>query len=271
MSGGLPFTQYDLGNLKRGSVVVVTLQGNQANVRLLDASNFGAFKAGRQHRAIGGRATKSPVRLAVPHDGRWYVTVDMQGLRGSVRSSVRVEPPPLAPIRSAPLPALSPIYESAHDENVIPYEERAATERRTWDVFISHATEDKESVAKPLSDALEGLGVRVWLDSNTLRIGDSLRRKIDEGLASSTWGVVIVSRSFLAKEWPQYELDGLVTRQNSGEQVILPIWHEITKDEIVRVSPSLADKVALSTATNTLADIASQIAEVVKPQSQPLD
>lgn len=266
----MKFTQYDLGTLKRGSTVVVTLQGNQANVRLMDSSNFSAYKAGRNHRFHGGRATQSPVRLAVPRDGRWYVAVDMQGLAGTVRSSVNVEPPPLAPlapIRSAPAPALSPIYESAHPENALPYDERVEATPREWDVFISHATEDKGAVAEPLATALSEHGLRVWLDKTELRIGDSLRRKIDEGLASSSWGVVVLSRPFFAKEWPQYELDGLVTRQNSGEQVILPIWHEITKDEIVRRSPSLADRVALSTATLSIAEIAAQIADVVRRPS----
>jgi TIR domain len=86
--------------------------------------------------------------------------------------------------------------------------------------------------------------VTVWLDDFELKIGDSLRRRIDAGLAGSRFGVVILSRSFFRKGWPQYELDGPVTRQVSGEQSLLPIWHDITKDEVVAESPSLADKIA---------------------------
>jgi len=60
--------------------------------------------------------------------------------------------------------------------------------------------------------------------------------------------VVVISKPFLSKNWAQYELDGLVTREMSGAgQVILPIWHEISKDEIIRKSPTLADKLALRT------------------------
>ena len=51
-----------------------------------------------------------------------------------------------------------------------------------WDVFISHASEDKEEVARPLARALQEEGYCVWLDDNELSLGDSLRLKIDEGL-----------------------------------------------------------------------------------------
>ncbi len=56
---------------------------------------------------------------------------------------------------------------------------------KQWDVFISHASEDKKAVVLPLADALKKAGIKVWLDQQELRIGDSLREKIDEGLAKS--------------------------------------------------------------------------------------
>lgn len=136
-------------------------------------------------------------------------------------------------------------------------------EPREFDVFISHASEDKDDVVRPLAIALQAAGLEVWYDEFTLRIGDSLRRKIDAGLARSRFGVVVLSKSFFRKGWPNYELDGLVTRTVSGEQVLLPIWHNITKQQLVEYSPSLADKVARSTATHTVDEIAAEIAEVI--------
>ena len=65
-----------------------------------------------------------------------------------------------------------------------------------FDVFISHATEDKEEVARPLAVALDAEGLRVWYDEFELKIGDSLHRKIDNGIARSRFGVVIISPSF---------------------------------------------------------------------------
>ncbi len=100
-------------------------------------------------------------------------------------------------------------------------------------------------------------------DEFELRIGDSLRRKIDAGLARSRFGLVVVSHAFFAKNWSQYELDGLVSLEMAGRQGILPVWHEITKDEVVGYSPTLADKVALSTSLYTVEEIAEEIANVV--------
>jgi hypothetical protein len=91
-----------------------------------------------------------------------------------------------------------------------------------------------------------------------------LRRKIDTGLANSRFGVVVLSRSFFGKGWTNYELDGLVTRAISGEQILLPIWHEITKQELIGYSPSLADKVARSTGTHTIDEIAAEIISVIR-------
>jgi len=131
-------------------------------------------------------------------------------------------------------------------------------------VFVSHATEDKEELVRPLAGALEAEGLVVWYDETALRIGDSLRRKIDEGLAKSRFGVVVLSHAFFKKNWPQYELDGLVTREQAGTQMILPLWHNISKSELIAISPSLADKVALSTANYTIEEIAKAIAERIQ-------
>ncbi|MFM5813164.1 toll/interleukin-1 receptor domain-containing protein [Aeromonas dhakensis] len=132
------------------------------------------------------------------------------------------------------------------------------------ELFISHASEDKAGFVKPLADELIELGVSVWYDEYTLRIGDSLRRSIDKGLAESKYGLIILSKAFFEKNWTQYELNGLVVKEMEGNKVILPIWHNITKDEIMRLSPSLVDKVALNSATLTVREIAEKIADAVK-------
>ena len=133
-----------------------------------------------------------------------------------------------------------------------------------FDVFISHASEDKDELARPLAEALKEEGLRVWYDEFELRIGSSLRQTIDRGIARSRFGVVVLSRSFFEKGWPAYELDGLVTRTINGEQVLLPIWHGVTKQQVMDFSPSLADKLARSTATHTVAEMAAEIAAVVQ-------
>jgi hypothetical protein len=128
-----------------------------------------------------------------------------------------------------------------------------------YDAFISHASEDKEDLVRPLANQLLGAGFRIWFDEFELKVGDSLRRSIDRGLSSSRFGIVVFSPSFFAKNWPQYELDGLVTREMDGAKVILPMWHKVSKDEVIRYSPSLADNVALNTATHTMQQLVEQL------------
>jgi TIR domain len=128
-----------------------------------------------------------------------------------------------------------------------------------YDVFVSHASEDKESVVRPLVRHLQHLGLQVWYDEFELKLGDSLRRSIDSGLRQSRFGVVVLSKAFFAKQWPQYELDSLVAREIEEGRVILPIWHGVSKLDVMNFSPRLADKVAASTEAILLDDLALQI------------
>ena len=127
------------------------------------------------------------------------------------------------------------------------------------DFFISHASEDKESFVRRLAMSLQDAGASVWYDEYTLTVGQSLRREIERGLANSTYGIVVLSRHFFAKKWPQLELDGLFALDGRDGKRILPIWHEITKDEVLRHSPMLADRVALNTSLETVDEIATQL------------
>lgn len=133
------------------------------------------------------------------------------------------------------------------------------------DVFISHASEDKEEFVRHLATALKEVGLSVWYDEFSLKVGDSLRRNIDRGLASSRFGLVVLSPHFFAKEWPQRELDGLVQRETAGETRILPIWHKVTRDEVRQFSPTLADKLALNTTMLSLSEIVAALVDVVQP------
>jgi hypothetical protein len=251
----MQFIHNDLGQRRRGEVIEITLTSG-ANVRLMDSSNFSSYKSGRAHHYHGGLAKQSPLRLAIPSSGHWHVAIDMQGLRGSTRASVRVLPGPLPEIREAPLSSVPSLVRDAP-----PAREPGG---QAYDVFISHASEDKDAIVRALALALTALGLKVWYDEFTLRIGDSLRQKIDRGLATSRVGLVVLSPSFVSKGWTNYELDGIVTRTISGEQILLPIWHDITKQQVIDFSPSLADKVARSTATHTVEEIAKEIAELLQ-------
>lgn len=134
----------------------------------------------------------------------------------------------------------------------------------SYDAFISHASEDKENIVRPLADKLKKVKFDIWYDEFELKVGDSLRRKIDAGLANSKFGIVILSPDFFAKNWPQYELDGLVQKEMTGGKVILPIWHKVTKNEVMKYSPSLADKVALNTTNFTIEEIVEELTPILE-------
>lgn len=134
--------------------------------------------------------------------------------------------------------------------------------KRTWDLFISHAREDKETVARPLAVELRRGGARVWLDEQELRIGDSLTEKIDEGLAQSAFGVVVLSKAFFNKHWPRRELAGLRAREENGRKTILPVWHGVNKATVAEFSPILADALAADTSSG-IDHVAELVLDVV--------
>ncbi len=136
--------------------------------------------------------------------------------------------------------------------------------KKEWDVFISHASEDKAALVKPLANALKEAGVKVWFDEFELKFGDSLSRSIDYGLVHASFGIVILSKSFFAKQWTDYELRSLLSRVTGGEHIILPIWHNIDRKDIMEYSPYLADIKALSTSIG-IEDLALEITKKVRP------
>ena len=129
-----------------------------------------------------------------------------------------------------------------------------------FDVLISHASEDKDNCVRPLALELSALGLKVWYDEFELNLGDSLRRSIDRGIATSRNGIIILSTSFMAKNWPQYELDGIVARMVEGQTKLIPVWFEITKEDVLEFSPTLADRVSVVFERALVRNIALKIA-----------
>lgn len=128
------------------------------------------------------------------------------------------------------------------------------------DTFICHASEDKEFMARPLYEALSQVGVQAWLDESEIRLGDSIRQKIDNGLANCRSATVILSRPFLMKHWTQYEMDGIVGRKMQGEILLFPIQHGITIEEIRGYSPPLAGLSLWNSSNYSCEEIAAEIA-----------
>lgn len=253
----MKYTLYKLGNLSKGNLIEVTLKGNATNVLLLDSTNYNNYKNGRRYRYYGGYVKKSPYNVIVPRNGTWFLVIDLGGYPGQVKSSVKVLPGALPLAKRYNNSELYPLFLGNRLDD---------DSEKKYDVFISHASEDKDEVVRPLANVLKERQLNVWYDEFELKIGDSLRQKIDKGVANSKFGIVILSKNFIKKGWTNYELDGLITRSVSDQQILLPIWHNITKQEVIDYSPSLADKVARNTSENTIEEIADEIAEIIKEE-----
>lgn len=134
-----------------------------------------------------------------------------------------------------------------------------------YDVFLSHASEDKDEVARPLATQLRDFGLRVWFDEFEFRIGDNIVAKLNKGINSSQFGILILSKSFVgvAKRWTKYELDTLESLYVTEDRVMFPIRHNITVKDIRAFRASLANIFSLSTATHTIEEIAIEIHAVI--------
>jgi hypothetical protein len=147
-----------------------------------------------------------------------------------------------------------------------PRDREPAPDKREWDAFISHASEDKRDFVEPLARALQQKGLKIWYDDFTLTVGMSLRESIDSGLARSHYGIVVLSRNFFAKDWTHWELNGLMTKEVGGVRVILPIWHNVTQEQVRNFSPLMADRVA-ARSVDGLDKVVEQLVRAVTPQN----
>ena len=135
---------------------------------------------------------------------------------------------------------------------------------RNYDFFISHASEDKETFVRPLAQALMDAGCSVWFDETALKPGDSLRKSIDKGLVDSRYGIVVISPNFIKKRWTEYELNGMVSKEMNGHKVIIPVWFNVTKDDVLHYSPTLADKLAIDASRLSLDEVVNQAKSVLQ-------
>ena len=146
---------------------------------------------------------------------------------------------------------------------LVPENPDRLTSEEKYDVFISHASEDKDGFVKDFASELSNRGLKVWYDEFELEWGSQLRREIDRGLRLSKFGIVVLSKYFFAKDWPQDELDGLYQLEISGASRILPIWHEISKDEVASFSPMMAGRLALNTSLQSKSQIADELEKLL--------
>lgn len=130
----------------------------------------------------------------------------------------------------------------------------------SYDVFVSHASEDKASYVDGLVDALTTKGIKVWYDKNQIAWGNSIRQSIDDGLRKSKFAIIVLSEHYMRKYWTSREFNAIFAKESIYGQTILPIWHNITKDQVIGYSPMLLDINALNSAVLTVDEIADAFA-----------
>ena len=133
-----------------------------------------------------------------------------------------------------------------------------------YDLFLSHASEDRDDVARPLAVALQERGLHVWYDEFELRIGDNLVAKLNAGIRDSRFGILIFSKSFFAKQWTIHELNMLERLWVTENHMLFPVWHRITVEEIWAYRAWLANIIGLRTDMYTVEDIADEIHEAIQ-------
>lgn len=141
----------------------------------------------------------------------------------------------------------------------------ASDGEESYDVFISHASEDKEDFVDELVDEMRKLDIKVWYDTTAIKWGDSIRAKIDEGLRKSKFGIAVLSPAYIAegKYWTKAELDALFQNDSAYGKRLLPIWYNLTYDDLMNYSPMLAGRKGLQSKYVTTAGMAQQFRELL--------
>jgi hypothetical protein len=254
----MKFTHYNLGYRSGGEIVILKLSNNSVFVRLMDSVNFQFYQIVKKHKYYGGFFSSSTVRLQIPYAGNWHIAIDQGSETSPIQALVRVFPQSSSPLNEATLlsvPSLIRARDSEKDHNGVSVPK--------FDVFILHAFEDTEDVSLPLVKALQQCELKVSVDRFGIKMGEIFKRRINAGLANSRLALLIISKAFLEKGWTSAEMDSLVTKGATGEQVILPIWHNVSRQDMLNLSSLLASKLARSTYLHSIEDIASEIAEAL--------
>jgi isopentenyl diphosphate isomerase/L-lactate dehydrogenase-like FMN-dependent dehydrogenase len=194
-----------------------------------------------------------PVYTPIPQQS----TAPQQALNAATQAAKQLESTIKKAARSAKLPTgrytpqVETVYEELYKRSKTGDEEAAAM----YDVFISHASEDKADFVQPLVEALQNVGVRVWYDALDMQWGKGLREQIDNGIKRSKYAILVFSKNFFSKKWPKRELDGILAKEEITGATPLPIWYNISYEEVYEFSPTLSGLYSLSTDKYSIPDI----------------
>jgi TIR domain len=144
---------------------------------------------------------------------------------------------------------------------------RNSADNANWDLFISHAWEDRYEIAQPLAERLKHKELRVWYDDFVIKPGDSITESIGRGLKNSRFGLIILSKNFFKKNWTAHEYQTLLKKAvDSGKRILIPVWHNVGLEEVRSYSEELADIKALQSNIG-LEELSNQLVCLVRYSS----
>ena len=196
----------------------------------------------QQRASVRQHIEYEPVRQPIPIS-------QTNKIEASAKTTVRHRP------ASLPRGVYSPAVESLYEEIDKRSKPEGSSSDEMYDVFISHASEDKAEFVKPLVEALQNSGIRVWYDEIEMVWGKSLREQIDNGIKRSKYAIVVLSKHFFEKTWTRRELDGILVKEEVTGARPLPIWYNITRDDVYAFSPTLAGLYSLTSDKNSIDEI----------------
>lgn len=143
--------------------------------------------------------------------------------------------------------------------------EGESADNYAYDVFVSHANDNKQSFVDSLFDGLGRLRINIWYDSSEIDWGDNLKDKIMEGLEKCRFGIVVLSPEFIGRKWTEKELLELLNRQNERhEKVVLPLLYNLTVEQMVAKYPALSSiKARVITADEDASDVVIDFARIM--------
>lgn len=238
----MEFTHYDLGNVKRGQIIEIKLEGSAANIRLMSQKNYMLYVKKSRYIYIGGLATKSPTHLRIPNDGHWHVVIDMLGLKGIVKTGFRLLSGNTKTLK------VEYIYDCVTSKNFMPKK----------DVFVAYAGADLDTIVHPLTEALGANGLKVWPNKLEISANTSLQGVVEKGLYDSWIGVIVLSRAIIANDSGS-DNTNIITKNQRGEELIVLVRHDITLKEIGSFYPSLFSTPSFSTSEHSPENIADKI------------
>jgi hypothetical protein len=261
----MKYLLYDLGMAKAVDVAEISL-GYAANVSVLNGANYELYKTGAPCRFTGGYIERSPYKVTIQEDGRWYVIIDSGSFFAKIKALVKLRPSEkeLAAGRS-----VSDIEPEIHELFAKKAEKTKKADAATVllksnsRLFLPHYYKDRAGAALPLADALTAAGVTVFYEDFTLEPGDDLAGKIKDGLAKYKFGALIFSRAMIRAGWRSADVRYLREQLSSDYRSLYPVWHNVAKTDLLNHLPELAEFAPVSAGSRDAAAVAEEIIETI--------